>query len=264
MKNIIDEAKKYKFNSLEYVDLEDIVDAKVFIKTEECIFIYKDVRDKIQLFWAAMSKLEFLKGLNEVAESLSKKQDKKLYIEFIPEDFIDEIENLGFRIASEFVDFWSNDLSTVSLSQKESLLIRRLRKDEHMCAAEITRACRGFSRGFNGESDEWIKEWNETENSCVFVTEIDDKIVGLCCVSLYGFESEKGPVLWLRELAVEPKYHSKGIGYSLLDYAFHWGKENGAKRSFLACDCENYKAIRLYEKFGYKKQEGRGQINMAN
>lgn len=84
----------------------------------------------------------------------------------------------------------------------------------------------------------------------------------MCCVGLYGFESEKGTVLWIREIAVRPQYQKKGIGRLLLEHAILWGQENNAKRSFLACDAENYNAIRLYESFGYRKEDERGQINM--
>lgn len=264
MKNIIEKARKYRYNSLEYVDVEEIANAKIFIKTEKYIFIYKELKDKVQLYWAAKSQREFFEGLNKVVDFISKKQDKKLYIEFVPEDFVDGLENIGFRIVSEYIDFWNSDLSTVLIKQKDLLLIRPLKDDEYMIASKVTRACKGYSRGFNGESDEWIKEWNKAENSCVLVAELQEKIVGICCVSLYGFESEKGIVLWLRELAIEPKYQSQGIGHSLVGHVIDLGKENGANRSFLACDSENYKAIRLYEKFGYRREDGRGQINMAN
>ncbi|WP_432662976.1 GNAT family N-acetyltransferase [Wukongibacter baidiensis] len=264
MKNIIEKANKYKYNSLQYIEVEDLINAKILIETEECILLYEELRDKSQLYWAAKSKEKFFEGLCKVVDLIDKKQEKKLYIEFVPEDFVDGLENMGFKIDSEYIDFWNTDLSAISRGQKDSLTIRYLNNDEYEIASHITRACRGYSRGFNGESSEWIKEWNETENACVIVAEIQDKIVGICCISLYGFESEKGPVLWLRELAVDPEYHSKGIGYSLAGYAIDWGKENGANRSFLACDSENYRAIRLYEKIGYTRQNGRGQINMIN
>ncbi len=38
--------------------------------------------------------------------------------------------------------------------------------------------------------------------------------------------------------------------------------ENGAVRSFLSCDIENTKAIKIYEGLGYRRKTGRGQINM--
>jgi len=53
-------------------------------------------------------------------------------------------------------------------------------------------------------------------------------------------------------------------GFHLLAYAINWGVKNGAVRSFLLCDAENVKAIRLYEGLGYERRPGRGQINMES
>lgn len=172
------------------------------------------------------------------------------------------MEDNGFIITNEWIDFWNNDLTTICLEQSNSIWIRRIKENEYQVASEITKSCKDYSRGFKGESSEWIKEWNESENSCIFVAEKNDEVIGICCVSLYGFESEKGVVLWLREVAVNPKYHSQKIGLNLVIFAINWGKINGAVRSFLACDIENRKAIKLYEGLGYQRKAKRGQINM--
>lgn len=107
-----------------------------------------------------------------------------------------------------------------------------------------------------------MKEWNESEDSHIFVAEVDNEVIGICCISLYGFDSEKGIVLWMREVAVKPRYHSQKIGLNLVAFAINWGKRNGAVRSFLACDADNVKAIKLYEGLGYERKTKRGQINM--
>ena len=96
----------------------------------------------------------------------------------------------------------------------------------------------------------------------MYAAEHDGNIVGVGYFVLYGFDTEKGTVLWVRELAVDPKYQSKGIGRELILQGIAWGKENGAKRSFLACDAENYNAIKLYESLDYSRSVERGQINM--
>lgn len=140
--------------------------------------------------------------------------------------------------------------------------IRVLNENEIKAASEVTISCTGYSRGFIGQSEDVIREWLDTENSQLFVAEVDENIVGLCFVILYGFDSEKGTILWIRELVVNPNHQSNGIGRQMIVHGINWGVENGAKRSFLACDAENYKAIKLYEKLGYRKKDGRGQINM--
>lgn len=260
--NIIN--KKYKYTSLEYIDEEDIKDAKVIHQDENSVFLYKEMEDKVELFWGADSKEGFTQGLN-CFESLieeNKISGKRIYIKFIPEEFISYLEKKGFKVIAEFVDFWNRDIETISINEYDTSNIRRLKEGEYSLAGQITRNCIGYSREFTGEDDEWIKEWNESSNSSIFIAEKEGKMTGICCVNLYGFESDKGIILWIREIAVDPQYQGQGIGRSLLTYAIKWGRENGAKRSFLACDAENYSGIKLYESLGYVRAEGRGEIRM--
>ena len=161
------------------------------------------------------------------------------------------MENLDFKIASEWVDFFNNDLSSASIIIKNNIKIRPIKEDEYTIGEKITKLCLGQSREFYGETYDFIKKWKETKNSNVFVAEVEEEIVGICLVNVYGFDSEKGASLWLRELAVNPKYQSKGIGRSLVKHCIKWGLKKGAKRSFLACDAENHRAISIYEKSCY-------------
>jgi len=265
MESILNKAKQLKYNSLEYVDEEEIYDSKICIQEENCIIFFKELEDKIKLFWASNTKEDFFIGLKAVEDFMIKNMmdTEKLYIEFVPEDFLEGMYGKGYKIYSEYVDFWSYDIDNLEICQKENTYIRVLKSAEYESATDVTKFCRGNSRGFEGETSEWIKEWHESDDSQVFVAQLDGVVVGICCVGLYGFESENGIiVLWIREIAVRPQYQRQGIGRLLLENAILWGQQNNAKRSFLACDVENYNAIRLYERFGYKRKDERGQINM--
>lgn len=264
MKNIIDRAMGYKYTSLEYVDAEDLEGASILFDMEEYIFIYKELENKIRIYWATASKEEFIIGFKKAIKILEEKYKKKIYIEFIPKDFIEILEDLGFKIVSEYVDFWNTDFSDIKPNSQNQYCVETIKPNEYHAAGEVLRDCKGYSRGFSGESDEWVKEWNESDNFSILTAKIDGKITGVCCVGLYGFESEKGTVLWIREIAVAPSYHGKGVGRCLLENAMLWGIKNGAKRSFLACDTDNYNAIKLYENLGYRKNNGRGEIDMEN
>lgn len=263
MKDILQRVKEFQYTSLEYADISDISDSQVCVNNNHSLFLYSKSEGKATIDWGTSSKEEFFHGLEEAIAIISQnKSIKKIYIEFIPEDYVSEMENRGFIIVSEWVDFWNNNLNTIDVEQPNSLVIRRISENEYKEASEITKSCKGYSRGFRGESPQWIREWNESENSCIFIAEMNKKIIGICCVNLYGFESEKGIVLWLREIAVNPNYHSQKVGLNLAVHGINWGKENGAVRSFLACDAENKYAIKLYEGLGYKRKLNRGQINM--
>lgn len=263
MEDIIDNVKQFQYTSLEYAESDDISNSVICINNDGSIFLYSIVGDKVIIDWAASSMESFFNGLEETIGIISQDQTiKKIYIEFIPEHYVSKMEELGFIITSEWIDFWNNSLETLNFEQPNSVIIRRIKENENQVASEITKSCKDYSRGYKGETAEWVKEWNESENSCIFVAEMINEIIGICCVSLYGFESEKGVVLWLREVAVKPSYHSEKVGLSLVAFAINWGKSNDALRSFLACDVENRKAIRLYEGLGYERKTKRGQINM--
>ena len=87
---------------------------------------------------------------------------------------------------------------------------------------------------------------------------INGKIVGFCCVSIYG----EGTTLWIRELAVHPDFQGKGIGKSLMEMGLHYGLSKCAQKSFLAVDIENKNAIRLYTHFGYEAKENDVEVQM--
>lgn len=40
---------------------------------------------------------------------------------------------------------------------------------DYLKVSLITKSCKGLSRGFHGEEVEFIKEWNEDENSCILL-----------------------------------------------------------------------------------------------
>lgn len=263
MIDLAEKVKNYKYSSLEYADLEVVSNTFTYIDTTDSLFLYSAEGEKAIINWAASSKESFFSGLKKSMDLISQNDAiKRIYIEFVPEDYVHEMEESGYIIVSEWIDYWNNRLEAVCLEQQDSLIIRRIKEDEYQEASQVTKLCRGYSRGFEGESEERIKEWNESENSMVFVAEINRELAGICLVNLYGFESEEGTVLWIREVAVKPNYQSKKIGLHLLAYVMNWGIENGAVRSFLACDTENIKGIRLYKGLGYERKPARGQINM--
>ncbi len=264
MKRIIESAKKYKYTSLAYVDEEDIINGSLCVENGETIFLYVILEDKIRIYWACNTLEGYLEGIKETVEHIKDNniKGKSINIGFVPYDFVQAVEKLGFKVICEYIDFWNDDLTTVKIEDRCNFTIREIKNSEYEKASTITKSCAGYSRGFKGESVDFVKEWNERENSKIFVALVNEEIIGVAFIDFYGFESERGTVLWLRELAVNPNYHSQGIGRALINKVMCYGKESRAKRSFLATDKENYNAIGLYEKFGYKSKDAHGEIDM--
>jgi GNAT superfamily N-acetyltransferase len=267
MMNIIEKYSDYAYNSFRYIDEEDIEAGQPgdIYEDDECFFMFIEKGSQIRIYWAAKSDKAFFTGMQGILGIIGchECQKNRIYIGFLPLEFVAGMESLGFKVVHEWMDYWIDDLSKLEISKELKHNVRVLEKHEYQRAAEVTQLCRGYSREFFGEEEGWVEEWMESSNSQAFVVEIDGCIQGICFMGLYGFDNPKGTVAWVRELAVNPRYHSRGIGRSLIIKGLMWGIENGAKRSFLAVDIENHNAIALYENIGYKRREEHGEIGMA-
>ena len=261
MKEIIIKAKQYKYSSMLYAQEEDLYDSKVLVNNDSILIIGTMENNTMKIDWATDNPNLLVESMITLEKDLlSNISTRHIIIEFIPEEIIELFELNNYIIKSEWMDYWKPTLEYNTISN--NLVIRPIEENEYVIGSYITKSCKGYSRGYNGEEIEWFKEWKDNEFSEIFVAEVNNQIVGVCAVNLYGFESEKGTVLWLREVAVHPEFHSQKIGLHLINHAFDWGLKNGAKRSFLACDRDNTKAIRLYEYLGYETKHNRGQINI--
>lgn len=255
MERIIQQARKFRYHSFQYIIPS--VPIKVFEKEDYVIVAEQDDK-RIKFFWAVNS-VEKLKGAIE--ESVRDLLPTEIVLEFIPPEFVTNLEHDGFRIISECVDFWLEDLQDKSWDNSLAAEIRPIKDGEAGLAAAITRSCAGISREFKGEPEEEVLKWMKQEDHEIFVAIKDEHMVGVCMMATY--DGRQGKVAWVRELAVHPEYQYLGIGRSLVKFGLIWGQKRGCTRSFLATDIENFHAIRLYEKMGYQCQKGRGQINMA-
>lgn len=266
---LLETARGFRYTSFLYLDEEDVLveDASLLLQEPEFIAVCQPQGGKCNVHWAAQTGEAFLSGMKNVLQRLAGQSNgaDEVYIEFVPAEFVAELEGLGFAVQSHFVDFWLSELQNAPLAQQSAHTVRAIQPGEYQAAASITRRCSGLSRGFTGENDQWTEEWALSEHTDILVAETPSGsgIAGIVYVRVYGFESDKGPILWVREVAVDPDFQRRGIGRALVGQALCWGKDRGAARSFLAADLQNDGAITLYEQFGFRRKEDQGQINMS-
>lgn len=139
-------------------------------------------------------------------------------------------------------------------------------------ASKVTMLCKNQSRGFTGQTTEWMKKWinneispnnNGTRNKAVLIErDINNEIIGILCVATYNHESEKGPMVWIREIAVNPRFQNKGIGRKLILQALSYGKSYNSKRAFIVADEYNAPGIHLYTSIGFTPSDEESQIDM--
>ncbi|MGL5352285.1 MAG: GNAT family N-acetyltransferase, partial [Clostridium sp.] len=179
-------------------------------------------------------------------------------ITFIPNEWILNFENSGFKMFAKWNDYFMDKISNIDLEFESEFLT----EGECQEASSLTISCKGQSRGFTGQTKEWMERWIKgqehsgletgTKNNEVIIhRNRNEEIVGVVCVATYAHESEKGAIVWIREIAVKNDYQRKGIARSLIIQALVYGKKHGATRAFLAADECNRYAIQLYESIGF-------------
>ena len=261
--SIRDEAGTFGYGSFQYLDYENVQSYEIIKRDAEGILLYgfRPAAGRKELQWAAREAgciLTFLGGLKE-----------EVIVPFVPQEWKQAFIEKGFSVYGEMRDYWINDLQNHPAGDRDFSF---LTGDEAEEASDVTVSCRNQSREFNGETPDWFKKWlaSEEEDSqdmgikdcAVLVHRRETGIAGIACVGIYGHESSKGPVLWVREIAVRPHWQGKGIGRKLLIQALTYGRDRGARRSFLAADECNANALTLYKNVGYVPNPDEVQLDM--
>ena len=203
-------------------------------------------------------------AFNELDCFLSRTEGMSDFImTFVDESFVEKLKGCGFKLFGVWRDYFNNDLSSYETFGP----FEYLKKADYKRASDITLACRLQSRGFMGQTEEWIAGWAEggkmgVSDPAILTCSQNGALAGIVCVGIYGHESEKGAVLWVRELAVPPDYQRRGIAAKLMQQALGYGKSHGAKRAFLIADDMNLGAIHLYKKMGFVPNENECETAM--
>lgn len=254
----------YKYTSLNYSEYEKICDYDVVSKNKVILLYGYNKESKLYEFhWAANDIGALIEEINKL--------NKKGFITFVPEEWVEELKNNNFTMYAIWNEYYNYDYfkkKHLEISEE----IEFLKEEECKQASELTLSCRNQSRGFTGQTEEWIKKWIVNKepsavnagckHNAVLIHRENGEIAGLVCVGVYGYNSPNGATLWIREIAVNPKYQNKGIGRQLLGQALYYGSKYDAKKSYLAADECNIHAINLYKKMGYIKKPEEREINM--
>jgi GNAT superfamily N-acetyltransferase len=260
--NIKSKITDFSYTSLNYTDYEEISEYEILCNNEEIILLYGYNKERgfKEYHWASNS-------VNKIL-NLIDKNDQEVLVSFVPAEWVEEFKCSGFRIYAVFHDYDNPDISHIEETKAPELLTEA----DCEAASGVTLSCYEQSRGFHGETADWMKRWIKNEepanletgakNCAVLVHREAGVNVGIVCTATYAHESAKGPVAWIREVAVRPEYQNRGIARQLICQALNYGKKHGAVRAFLMADECNEHAIHLYQKLGFAAKEDDGQIDM--
>lgn len=255
---------QFQYSSLEYVE---VLDAFSILKNDSTALVLSGFSGEANctvIHWAANDPESVVCAIpGECGEG------SECLVTFIPGAWVATLEAHGFVLRSVWHDYWKASLDDIGSAGVPEFLSDA----ETENAAGVTVACRGQSRGFTGQTPGWFAGWlngtcddligNEVSDTAALIERNESReIVGVVCTGIYDHNSQRGPVAWIREIAVRPDYQHRGIARNLLVQALAYGKERGAVRAFLAADECNTHAIHLYESVGFEPEDGEGQIDM--
>ncbi len=255
-----DYKEKFKYHSLSYISEQELGDI-IFDDENKMISLFFDPEQEILILRYAVNSIDDL-------IDVLKEEKRKVLIPFVDPSFVSDLKQLGYEVRSIFKDYFKRDFSDVEKSEDftECLI------SESLEASKLTHSVINQSRGFFGQSEIWFKTWMDgtsddvkdmgLKHQTVLVKKNEQKkMIGLVVVGLYGYDSDSGPTVWIRELVVDQNYQGMGIGQNLLSDGLSYGKAHGAKKAFLHVDELNENAIHIYRKFGFYPTED-SQIDM--
>ncbi|GHV32417.1 hypothetical protein FACS18949_03250 [Clostridia bacterium] len=234
---IVHRAKEYKYSSMNYIDFDECKNSEILYDKEDLILLQDKSKIPSMIYFAANDFEFFLKILADIS--------CKLRLHFVPREYAEQLERLGFIEWGEYTDFWNDNLVNTAAHFVNIRSAEFLNEADCVEVSVVSQKCRLQSRGFEGESPDWFAKWLQ-ENK-VIIQRKDSVIAGFCCVSIYN----KGTTLWIREIAVDPVCQGTGLGKKLMEQAICYGIENGASKGFLLADVLNENAIGLYTKYNF-------------
>ena len=257
--NYLQKAELFPFHSYKYLD--DAIEVEVLLDTSDILLIQKKAThdEPNELLWATSNFESLIKACEAYPQHV---------VKFIPDAWVEPLLQSGFVMYGELREYWINPLTVID----EEIPMDFAVKKDALAISHLTKANRLYSREFLGEEPKFIIDWltinedgvnfQDNRYPAMIVEKKQDEFVGVCFVGLYGFSNPQGPTLWIRKLAVSPKYHGQGYGRKLLKKALIYGVRHGAKRSFLMADDLNKRAIHLYQSLGFVAKMNEAQIDM--
>lgn len=279
--DLINKLEQFTYTSMQYIQYEDVMDYDVILDNEKAIVLYgyNVEGKKYEYHWCSSQVNDLLNVITGNGDN----SNGSVLITFVPKEWVCSFRESGFEVYAIWNDYVKSNMEDIypninsdsnlnnNLEIPLNVTCELLKEADCGEASMVTETCKGQSRGFGGQTKEWMLQWiagkepavaENTKNTAVIIHREQGRIVGLVCTATYGHESEKGAVAWIRMVAVMPEYQKKGIARKLMKQALVYGKEHGVKRAFLAADECNEHAIHLYESLGFVCKPEECQIDM--
>lgn len=89
----------------------------------------------------------------------------------------------------------------------------------------------------------------------IFVARVGGGVVGMVSLLFTVSTAQGTPVCWLEDMVLRTGHRDGGLGSRLLEHALRYAKANGFSRITLLTDRTNERAIRFYQRHGFRPSE---------
>lgn len=257
-------ALRFAHSSFAYLEFESVYSYEVLSDSDSLILL-TGIRPE-----AGLHDLQWAANKPDSVIAAAKRSGVETLVTFVPEAWKARFLESGFAEYGILREYWIRQLQK---SYAPKMACEPILLSETAEAAAVSQSCRLQSREFFGETNESLIAWmtgcdpqaqaGGSRHETVLACRDGNRMVGIVCVSVYGYDGKHGPIVWVREVAVLPEYQGGGYGRVLVESALQYGIDHGAVRAFLLADDCNMSAIALYRKIGFEPSEDDVQIDLV-
>lgn len=177
---IKNQSAQFRFTSLLFTDYEEVVYYKIIQNNQHIIVIYgfNSENKKYEFHWAC--------NMSQTLLMYLEKRNDNEYITFVPKEWVEDFKLEGFVTYAIWNDYFASDLELYA-NYLEPILVNETNCRE---ASEVTLSCFEQSRGFTGQSKEWIKQWINNLEPAVPDYARDCNVNALHLYRIMGFVSD--------------------------------------------------------------------------
>ena len=121
-----------------------------------------------------------------------------------------------------------------------------LRESPFAFASTYKAALRRSPKGWSEQADSTA----QGSNRCTFIAFSDDSPIGIAALYRTKEESDTGELL---QVWVSPEHRGRGVARDLMDAVFQWASANGFRAVVTTIGKGNVRALRFYQKHGFKR-----------
>jgi ribosomal protein S18 acetylase RimI-like enzyme len=123
-----------------------------------------------------------------------------------------------------------------------------------LCPADASVLTHVAAEVFDNEVDpRWTAEFLADPRHHIAVALAGEQVVGMA-TAIHYVHPDKGPELWINEVAVAPSFRNQGIGKQLMAMLLSRGRALGCTEAWLGTEESNTAARRLYAAVGGEEE----------